>query len=216
MTAGGSCRRCVNHNARYREHRAGKDDVSLAVGVNGAGVSVTFVCQIATCNIHPFFKVIVRKSAHYGAHLFAADAVFSANTLCFHNNYARSFRYGDTRHLGDLLYALTYYILIDGAIIVEKNFAYLFAFFVVADIGTVTLECSKYGILICLVVDNALFTGADDTVVVSTTGDELFGSCIEIDVAIENYLYVTGTNTCLLYTSPSPRDGLLSRMPSSA
>ena len=26
----------------------------------------------------------------------------------------------------------------------------------------------------------------------------------------------TGTDTCLLYTSPSPRDGLLSRMPSSA
>ena len=25
-----------------------------------------------------------------------------------------------------------------------------------------------------------------------------------------------GYNTCLLYTSPSPRDGLLSRMPSSA
>ena len=25
-----------------------------------------------------------------------------------------------------------------------------------------------------------------------------------------------GTNSCLLYTSPSPRDGLLSRMPSSA
>ena len=26
----------------------------------------------------------------------------------------------------------------------------------------------------------------------------------------------TGSGTCLLYTSPSPRDGLLSRMPSSA
>ena len=26
----------------------------------------------------------------------------------------------------------------------------------------------------------------------------------------------TGTDICLLYTSPSPRDGLLSRMPSSA
>ena len=26
----------------------------------------------------------------------------------------------------------------------------------------------------------------------------------------------TQDNTCLLYTSPSPRDGLLSRMPSSA
>ena len=27
---------------------------------------------------------------------------------------------------------------------------------------------------------------------------------------------LVGVNTCLLYTSPSPRDGLLSRMPSSA
>ena len=32
-----------------------------------------------------------------------------------------------------------------------------------------------------------------------------------LKAAIETY-----TNTCLLYTSPSPRDGLLSRMPSSA
>ena len=32
-----------------------------------------------------------------------------------------------------------------------------------------------------------------------------------------NYLYgKTLINACLLYTSPSPRDGLLSRMPSSA
>ena len=33
-----------------------------------------------------------------------------------------------------------------------------------------------------------------------------------------DYSYVTGvaTTACLLYTSPSPRDGLLSRMPSSA
>ena len=28
--------------------------------------------------------------------------------------------------------------------------------------------------------------------------------------------WVFGRGTCLLYTSPSPRDGLLSRMPSSA
>ena len=32
------------------------------------------------------------------------------------------------------------------------------------------------------------------------------------DISME----VIGTDTCLLYTSPSPRDGLLSRMPSSA
>ena len=29
-------------------------------------------------------------------------------------------------------------------------------------------------------------------------------------------LAIISSNTCLLYTSPSPRDGLLSRMPSSA
>ena len=31
-----------------------------------------------------------------------------------------------------------------------------------------------------------------------------------------NYLYSDDVYYCLLYTSPSPRDGLLSRMPSSA
>ena len=34
--------------------------------------------------------------------------------------------------------------------------------------------------------------------------------------AIANHFVAVSTNTCLLYTSPSPRDGLLSRMPSSA
>ena len=31
-----------------------------------------------------------------------------------------------------------------------------------------------------------------------------------------NAIFVSGDCSCLLYTSPSPRDGLLSRMPSSA
>ena len=33
---------------------------------------------------------------------------------------------------------------------------------------------------------------------------------------VRNILSVNGVEGCLLYTSPSPRDGLLSRMPSSA
>ena len=34
---------------------------------------------------------------------------------------------------------------------------------------------------------------------------------------MNNFMYLVGDRrTCLLYTSPSPRDGLLSRMPSSA
>ena len=32
----------------------------------------------------------------------------------------------------------------------------------------------------------------------------------------QEHLVYTGVDACLLYTSPSPRDGLLSRMPSSA
>ena len=36
---------------------------------------------------------------------------------------------------------------------------------------------------------------------------EVMGTCVSMRVSVEG---------CLLYTSPSPRDGLLSRMPSSA
>ena len=42
------------------------------------------------------------------------------------------------------------------------------------------------------------------------TIDRLLGDVGELD-DLEDVI-----NTCLLYTSPSPRDGLLSRMPSSA
>ena len=36
------------------------------------------------------------------------------------------------------------------------------------------------------------------------------------NIAVVEKGWIGGGNTCLLYTSPSPRDGLLSRMPSSA
>ena len=43
-----------------------------------------------------------------------------------------------------------------------------------------------------------------------------FGARVEV-VGETTSCYATGRGeTCLLYTSPSPRDGLLSRMPSSA
>ena len=42
-------------------------------------------------------------------------------------------------------------------------------------------------------------------------------SCDVLDIdPTGNYSETTAFNSCLLYTSPSPRDGLLSRMPSSA
>ena len=40
---------------------------------------------------------------------------------------------------------------------------------------------------------------------------KLISDIPDVDIAIS-----MGCNVCLLYTSPSPRDGLLSRMPSSA
>ena len=51
--------------------------------------------------------------------------------------------------------------------------------------------------------------------VVSVTGAELTRTktgASQVMVTVEN----NDGQTCLLYTSPSPRDGLLSRMPSSA
>ena len=43
----------------------------------------------------------------------------------------------------------------------------------------------------------------------------MHGGQTNVDLTLENEIQ-TLTNPCLLYTSPSPRDGLLSRMPSSA
>ena len=38
----------------------------------------------------------------------------------------------------------------------------------------------------------------------------------DMDTYAESDVVIVGAGSCLLYTSPSPRDGLLSRMPSSA
>ena len=47
---------------------------------------------------------------------------------------------------------------------------------------------------------------------VVVVGSELDQSCRDVSLVRVRVLY----EDCLLYTSPSPRDGLLSRMPSSA
>ena len=43
-----------------------------------------------------------------------------------------------------------------------------------------------------------------------------FHSVVAPVVVLDGYDYERKYDDCLLYTSPSPRDGLLSRMPSSA
>ena len=47
-------------------------------------------------------------------------------------------------------------------------------------------------------------------------GKPIVNSVNAEDSSIENVLPLVKKYGCLLYTSPSPRDGLLSRMPSSA
>ena len=47
------------------------------------------------------------------------------------------------------------------------------------------------------------------------TWSEVYKRCIKFASALKKIGIGKG-DTCLLYTSPSPRDGLLSRMPSSA
>ena len=42
--------------------------------------------------------------------------------------------------------------------------------------------------------------------------DTIMKQCDQLKIGLKAYRYLS----CLLYTSPSPRDGLLSRMPSSA
>ena len=52
----------------------------------------------------------------------------------------------------------------------------------------------------------AVFTANSNDAVIGIRIANILTSAIKIDVFV----------SCLLYTSPSPRDGLLSRMPSSA
>ena len=52
--------------------------------------------------------------------------------------------------------------------------------------------------------------GSDILVYMSEYGDYLPLNKLTVSYVFDN------ANSCLLYTSPSPRDGLLSRMPSSA
>ena len=53
--------------------------------------------------------------------------------------------------------------------------------------------------------------------IVSVQGPQLVGrEQLELPIQVREELDVRLSEPCLLYTSPSPRDGLLSRMPSSA
>ena len=55
----------------------------------------------------------------------------------------------------------------------------------------------------------------DGSIVVDSDGNELRIFSTRDGIAVK-LASDKGYNICLLYTSPSPRDGLLSRMPSSA
>ena len=70
---------------------------------------------------------------------------------------------------------------------------------------TVTAEVQGCSETITARIDGIDITGIPKPIALSVTSDTLGGQVV-----------VGGTWICLLYTSPSPRDGLLSRMPSSA
>ena len=67
-------------------------------------------------------------------------------------------------------------------------------------------------------VDSITVTGEVDAASLDISGDADIDGTLEADaITIAGVtLAETISDTCLLYTSPSPRDGLLSRMPSSA
>ena len=60
-----------------------------------------------------------------------------------------------------------------------------------------------------------IYTELDGVTPVNTSGGTV-GVCDKIGLEEQDVEQCDGTVTCLLYTSPSPRDATLSRMPSSA
>ena len=69
-------------------------------------------------------------------------------------------------------------------------------------LGQLSPECNKR--------DAKHVEGAEPGMIINTVTGEVYDGVKGIDVVPVHY------KSCLLYTSPSPRDGLLSRMPSSA
>ena len=57
---------------------------------------------------------------------------------------------------------------------------------------------------------------ADDVDTSVSHVETKINKCLEQGITTFDQADIYGGYTCLLYTSPSPRDGLLSRMPSSA
>ena len=60
----------------------------------------------------------------------------------------------------------------------------------------------------------ALVVGIASGFLILASGNPLQGAIETMNGFVR--VFESNYNTCLLYTSPSPRDGLLSRMPSSA
>ena len=56
----------------------------------------------------------------------------------------------------------------------------------------------------------------DVTIIACSGGVDSTVAAVIANQAVGDLLHCVYVDTCLLYTSPSPRDGLLSRMPSSA
>ena len=76
------------------------------------------------------------------------------------------------------------------------------------DIGRFYLENKKY-----IAALNRFKIVVDNYSITKFTPEALHRM---VEVYFAMGMYEDSYNTCLLYTSPSPRDGLLSRMPSSA
>ena len=66
--------------------------------------------------------------------------------------------------------------------------------------------------------DAGIYVGQSQNIIVKNSRAEFNVAGIEIENSYfaDVFNNIATNNTCLLYTSPSPRDGLLSRMPSSA
>ena len=81
-----------------------------------------------------------------------------------------------------------------------------------------TLPVADYNAIANQINGNAPVFATSGTVTNTTTSGSAPFFCFagSYNLVTDTNGFITLDNTCLLYTSPSPRDGLLSRMPSSA
>ena len=113
---------------------------------------------------------------------------------CFSYNDTDTFRQIDTGSTGNLLHRLPN----QSPVYFSFREEYIQQTLFLSGSNKISPMCSKgleHSFAIGYRISEKLFSGTDNTIIKSTSGNHLFSCCLQIDITIKDHLYITGTYT---------------------